>query len=58
MFTETKSRVVMAKVAFNGQKTLFTRKLDLTLRQTLMKCYIWSIAFYGAEIWTLQKTDY
>jgi hypothetical protein len=57
MFTDIKSRAGMAKVAFNGQKTLFTRKLDLTLRQTLMMCYIWNIAFYGAETWTLQKTD-
>jgi len=22
-----------------------------------MKCYIWSIALYGAETWTLQKVD-
>jgi hypothetical protein len=22
-----------------------------------VKCYIWSIAFYGAEIWTLRKVD-
>jgi hypothetical protein len=22
-----------------------------------VKCYIWSIAFYGAETWTLRKVD-
>jgi hypothetical protein len=22
-----------------------------------MKCYIWSIALYGAETWTLRKID-
>ena len=22
-----------------------------------MKCYIWSIALYGAETWTLRKVD-
>jgi hypothetical protein len=22
-----------------------------------VKCYIWSIAFYGAETWTLRKLD-
>ena len=22
-----------------------------------MKCYIWSVASYGAEIWTLQEVD-
>jgi hypothetical protein len=23
----------------------------------LVKCYIWSVAFYGAETWTLRKVD-
>jgi hypothetical protein len=46
----------MAKAAFN-RKTLFTSKLDLELRKKLVKCYIWSIALYGAEIWTLRKLD-
>jgi hypothetical protein len=31
--------------------------LDLNLRKILVKCYIWSIAFYGAETWTLWKVD-
>jgi hypothetical protein len=47
----------MAKAAFNKKKTLFTSKLDLSLRKKLVKCYIWSIALYGAEMWTLQKVD-
>jgi hypothetical protein len=53
---EIKSRIAMAKAAFN-KKTLFTSKLDLYLRKKLVKCYIWSIALYGAEIWTLRKVD-
>jgi hypothetical protein len=28
--------------------------LDLELRKKLVKCYIWSIALYGAETWTLR----
>jgi hypothetical protein len=43
----------MAKAAFN--KILFTSKLDLELRTKLVKCYIWSIAMYGAETGTLRK---
>jgi hypothetical protein len=31
--------------------------LDLELRKTLVKCYIWSIASYGAETWTLRAVD-
>jgi hypothetical protein len=49
---EIKSRIAMAKAAFNKKKTLFTSKLDLNLRMKLVKCYIWSIALYGAgERW-------
>jgi hypothetical protein len=31
--------------------------LDLELRKKLAKCYIWSIALYGAETWTLRAAD-
>ena len=44
----------MAKAAFNKKKTHFTSKLDLNLRKKLLKCYIWSIALYDTEIWTLR----
>jgi len=27
------------------------------LRKKLVKCYIWSIAIYGAETWTLRAVD-
>jgi len=54
---EIKSRISMAKSAFNKKKTLFTRKLDLNLRKKLVKCYIWSMALYGAETWTLRASD-
>jgi hypothetical protein len=47
----------MAKAAFNKKKTLFTSKLDLNLRKKLVKCYFWSMVFYGAETWTLRTAD-
>ena len=47
----------MAKATFNKKKTLFTSKLDLNLRKKLVKCYIWSMALYGAETWTLRAAD-
>jgi hypothetical protein len=47
----------MAKAAFNKKKALFTSTLDLELRKKLVKCYIWSIALYGAETWTLRAVD-
>jgi hypothetical protein len=54
---ETKSRTAMAKAAFNKNKHLFTSNLDLNLRKKLVKCYIWSMALYGAETWTLRAVD-
>jgi hypothetical protein len=47
----------MAKAAFNKKRTLFTSTLDLELRKKLVKCYIWRIALYGAETWTLRAVD-
>ena len=46
---EIKCRIAMAKSAFNKKRALFTSTLDLKLRKKLVKCYIWSIALYGAE---------
>jgi hypothetical protein len=46
---EIKCMIAMAKAAFNKKRTLFTSTLDLELRKKLVKCYVWSIALYGAE---------
>jgi hypothetical protein len=54
---EIKCRIAMAKAAFNKKRTLFISTLDLELKKKLVKCYIWSIALYGAETWTLQAVD-
>jgi hypothetical protein len=54
---EIKAWIAMAKTAFNRKKTLFTSNLNLELRKKSVKCYIWSIALYGAETWTLRKLD-
>jgi hypothetical protein len=54
---EIKSRTAMAKAAFNMTRALFTSKMDLELRKKLVKCYIWRIALYGAETWTLRTVD-
>jgi hypothetical protein len=54
---EIKSRIDMVKAAFNKKKTLFTSTLDLNLMKKLVKCYIWTIALYDAETWTLRAAD-
>jgi len=52
-----KCRIAMAKAAFNKKRALFTSTLDLKLEKKLIKCYIWSIALYSAETWTVRAVD-
>jgi hypothetical protein len=40
MYCEIKSRIVMAKAAFNKKRAVFTVKMDWELRRKLVKCYI------------------
>jgi hypothetical protein len=47
--SEIKSRIARTKVSFNKKRALFTRKMDLELRNKLVNRYILSIALYGAE---------
>jgi len=47
----------MTKAAFNKKMAFFSSTLDLHLRKKLAKCYIWSIALYGAKTWTLRAVD-
>jgi hypothetical protein len=44
----------MAKAAFNKKRPVFISNIDLGLRNKLVKFYIWSIALYGVETWTLR----
>jgi hypothetical protein len=54
---EIKCKITMAKAAFNKKKNLFISTFVLELRKKLTRCYIWSIALYGAETWTLRAVD-
>ena len=55
---EIQPRIAMAKSVFNTKRNIFTSKLESDLRgKKLVKCYIWSIAFYGDETRTLGKVD-
>jgi hypothetical protein len=53
---EIKSSIAMAKVVFNKKRDLLTSKMYLELRKKLVKCYIWSIALYSSETWTLRES--
>jgi hypothetical protein len=54
---EIKARIAMSKATLNKKKLLFTSKLGLNLWKNLVQFYIWNIALYAAETWTLQKAD-
>jgi len=44
-------------MAVNKKKVLLTSHFDFVLRNIPIKYYIWSIAVYGAETWTLRTAD-
>ena len=47
----------MEKAAFNKKFTLLAHNLDLNLREKLVKGYIWSLAFCGAESCSIRRGD-
>ena len=51
------SIMCLFKSSFNKKRTLFTSTMDFELRKKLVKCYIWSIALYGAETWTVRAVN-
>jgi hypothetical protein len=40
------------------KQNIFTRELDIKLKNKLVKCCIWIIDFFGAESWILRKVDH
>jgi len=54
---EIKCGITMTNAALNKKRALYTSTLDLKSRKKLVKCYIWGIALYGAETWTLRAVD-
>ena len=52
-----KHAILTAKLEMKKTKKLFTVKLDLNFRKELVGFYIWNIALYGVETWTLRKVD-
>ena len=54
---EIKMRISIAREAFNRKMSLLTSKLNIELKKKLVRCYVWSIALYGSETWTLRKLE-
>ena len=47
----------MAKEAFNGKRSIFCGPLEKELRKRLVNFFVWSIALYGTETWTLRRNE-
>ncbi|KAJ4448616.1 hypothetical protein ANN_00006 [Periplaneta americana] len=46
----------MAKEAFNRKRSI-CGPVEKELRKRLVKCIVWSVALYGAETWTLRRSE-
>ena len=55
---EIKMRIAIAKEAFNRKMSLMTSKLNIGLKKKMDRCYVWSIALYGSETWTLSTLEW
>jgi hypothetical protein len=52
------SKINHAKCAFQSKKNMFiSRNIDVKVRKNLLKAYVWSVALYGNETWTIDKTE-
>ena len=54
---EIKMSIAIAKAAFNRNISLLISKLNIELGKKLVRCYIWSVALYASETWTLRKLE-
>src|SRR6476469_2054205 len=52
---DVKTRIGMAKVAFNDRKELLTRSIRVDLRKRLVKTLVWPVVLYGCETKTMRK---
>jgi hypothetical protein len=54
---EIRTRIAMAKEAFNKHSELLTNTLTRNLKKRMIKTLIWSILLYGSETWTMRKAE-
>ena len=54
---EIKSRIAQGKVAFERERRTLIGKLRMELKKRFVKSFIWSVALYGYETWTIKAAD-
>ena len=55
--TEIKTRIGIAKNAFNQRKELLSKSLNKNIKKRIIKGIVWSVAFYAAETSTYRRED-
>ena len=50
---DIKSRLAQARKAYERKRTLLTSEIGLEVRKSFLKSFVWSIALYGCETWTI-----
>ena len=53
--TEIKSRIAIAKNAFNKSRELLSKRLSKELKKKVIKTIVWSVALHRSETWTIRK---
>lgn len=55
---EIKCRLQQARCSFQKKKSLLTsRNIYLKIRKNFLKTYVWSVALYGSEMWTIKEVE-
>src|SRR6266516_5062716 len=54
---DVKTRIAMAKDAFNKRKELLTKRLSMRLKKRMVKVLVWPVVLYGCETWTLLQDE-
>ena len=54
---EVKQRIAMARETFKRKKSIFCGPLEKEVWKRLVKCFVWSVALYGAETWKPRRNE-
>ena len=54
---DVRRRIALGKEAFNKKSDLMRGSLSLQLKKRMVKAFVWSVALYGSETWTLEKEN-
>ena len=54
---DIKWRLAIVKKAFLKKRNLLTSNININVRKSFLKVFVWSVALYGSETWTINSVD-